>query len=116
MDSSNLLKKLISTALILAAEFTNCDGAMGYAFNMVVPDVRQPASLSGGSACPVRAHQLTAAANISLRWSTALGSSPVTIFTQTQDPTAQLAELEQTISTSLATWIWRLGPPSGAPR
>ena len=26
-----------------------------YAFNMLVPDVRQPAAVSGGSACPVRA-------------------------------------------------------------
>jgi hypothetical protein len=30
--------------------------ASGYAFNEIVPDVRQPASISGGSACPVRLH------------------------------------------------------------
>ena len=26
-----------------------------YSFNMLVPDARQPTSVSGGSACPVRA-------------------------------------------------------------
>src|SRR5579885_2877497 len=57
-------------------------GAMAYSFNQIVPDVRQPASLSGGSACPVRSHQLTAAGSIALRWSTALGSNPATIVTQ----------------------------------
>ena len=119
MHDSSLLKKLIAVGLILAAEFTNCDGAMGYAFNMIVPDLREPASLSGGSACPLKAHQLTAAGSISLRWSTALGSNPVTILTRTQDPTAQLAEIEQAISASLATWTGvsgtTLNPASLAP-
>lgn len=56
--------------------------AYGYAFNEIVPDVRQPASISGGgSACPVRAHQLTGPGAISFRWSTALNSSPQTILT-----------------------------------
>ena len=38
--------------------------AQAYAFNELVPDVRQPASVSGGSACPVKAHRLTAAGSI----------------------------------------------------
>jgi hypothetical protein len=44
---------------------------MGYAFSM--PEVRHPSSVSGGSACPVPAHQLTGVGNIIFRCSTALG-------------------------------------------
>ncbi|HMC26710.1 MAG TPA: matrixin family metalloprotease, partial [Verrucomicrobiae bacterium] len=114
-----VVERLTALILILAVLFTSCDAALAYAFNMVVADVRQPLSVSGGSACPVRAHQLTAAGNIALRWSTALGSNPVTILTQTQDPAAQLSEIEQSISTSLATWTavsgTSLQPASVAP-
>jgi hypothetical protein len=46
----------------------------GYTFNEIVPDVRQPAAFSGGSACPVRSHQLTGAGAIALRWSTVLNT------------------------------------------
>ena len=76
----------------------------GYSFNMIVPDVRQPASVSGGSACPVRTHQLTSPGSISIQWSTALNTSPVTIVTQNQSGSAQLAEIEQVIAQSLAVW------------
>ncbi len=78
--------------------------AGGYAFDEVVPDVRQAVALSGGSACPVRAHQLSAAGNIAVRWSTVLGTSPVTILTQNQTVNGQLAEIEQAITASLAVW------------
>jgi len=76
----------------------------GYAFNEIVPDVRQPSNFSGGSACPVHAHQLTSAANIAFRWSTSLGTSPVTILTQDQTASGRLNEIEQTIQQSFATW------------
>jgi hypothetical protein len=78
--------------------------AAGYAFNQVVPDVRQPVNLSGGSACPVHAHQLSAAAAIAVRWSTSLGANPVSIITQNQTVAARLTEIEQVISQSLAVW------------
>jgi Matrixin len=79
-------------------------GAQGYAFNEIVPDVRRGVAVSGGSACPVRAHQLSATGSIGLRWSTALGSNPVTIITQDQTPGGQLNEIEQVIVQSLAVW------------
>jgi hypothetical protein len=104
MKNSSHWKKWAALMIALAFEFAGCDNAAGYALNMQVPDVRQPASVSGGSACPVPARQLTGAGNIAFRWSTALGTSPVTIFTQSQDPSGQLAEIEQTITTSLAVW------------
>jgi hypothetical protein len=75
-----------------------------YSFNMIVPDVRQPSAISGGSACPVRAHQLTAPGSFSIQWSTALNTSPVTILTQNQTASGRLAEIEQTITQSLAVW------------
>ena len=78
--------------------------AQGYAFNMIVPDVRQPVSVSGGSACPVRSRQPTAAAAIALRWSTALNAAPVTILTADQTAAGRLNEVEQVIQQSLSVW------------
>jgi hypothetical protein len=55
--------------------------ANGYAFNEIVPDVRQSAALSGGSVCPVRSHIRAASpATRTIQWSTALGANPVTII------------------------------------
>lgn len=81
-------------------------GAPGYAytFNMIVPDVRQPATVSGGSACPVRSHQLTVPGAIALRWTTALGTNPVTILTQDQTAAGRLTEIEQAITQSIGVW------------
>src|SRR5713101_369113 len=104
MRNATRCKKLSALLMALAFECANCGPTAAYAFNLLVPDVRQPSSVSGGSACPVSAHQLTSAGNIAFRWSTALGSSPVTIFTQNQDPVAKSTEIEQTITTSLAVW------------
>jgi len=78
--------------------------AQAYSFGMIVPDVRQPSALSGGSACPVRAHQLTAAGSIAVRWSTALNANPVTILTLDQTASGRLTEIEQAITQSLAVW------------
>lgn len=78
--------------------------AQGYSFNEIVPDVREPASVSGGSACPVPSHQLTSVAAIAFRWSTALGTTPKTILTQDQTATGSLNEIEQVIQQSLSVW------------
>src|SRR5258708_13843494 len=76
--------------------------AQAYSFDMIVPDVRQPASISGGSSCPVRAHQLLAMGSIAVRWSTALNSNPVTVLTQNQTASVRLTEIEQVAAQSLA--------------
>lgn len=95
---------------IFAAAFAAFYGVWGaapaqaYSFNMIVPDVRQPAAVSGGSACPVRAHHLTAAGSLAVRWSTALNASPVTIVTQDQTASGRMTEIEQAIAQSLAVW------------
>jgi hypothetical protein len=90
----------ISVILCVAMAAT----ALSYSFDMIVPDVRQPASISGGSACPVRAHQLAAPGSIAVQWSTALNTNPVTIRTQNQTPAGRLSEIEQVITQSLAVW------------
>jgi len=78
--------------------------ALAYSFDMIVPDVRQPAALSGGSACPVPAHQLSAAGSIAVQWSTALSTSPVTIVTQNQTASGRLSEIQQTIMQTMSVW------------
>src|SRR6267378_4332263 len=95
------ISSTLVSALYLAAT-AQC--AAGYAFNQIVPDVRQPVGMSGGSACPVRAHQRSGASSISVRWSTTLGISPVSILTQNQTAAARLTEIEQVITQSLAVW------------
>src|SRR5271163_1468445 len=93
-------------AALFAAFYGVCGipGASGYAFNEIVPDVRQPASLSGGSACPVASHDVIAPGAIAEQWSTVLGTDPVTILTQDQTAAGQLNEIEQVITQSIAAW------------
>jgi hypothetical protein len=98
------IKRICASALALFYGTWFAPLAQGYLFDMVVPDVRQPAAISGGSACPVRTHQLTAAGSISVRWSTALNTNPVTIVTQDQTTSGRLTEIEQAIAQSLAVW------------
>jgi hypothetical protein len=96
--------KILTIALAAIYVAATAQSAAGYAFNQVVPDVRQPVAMSGGSACPVRAHQLTAASSIALRWSTTLGTNPLSILTQNHTAAACLTEIEQVITQSLAVW------------
>ena len=79
-------------------------GAHAYSFDQVVPDVRQSAALSGGSACPVPAHQLTAAGSINVRWSTSLNNNPVTIITQDQTAAGRQNEIAAVIQQAMAVW------------
>jgi hypothetical protein len=93
-------------AVLIAAFYGVCGipGASGYAFDQIVPDVRQPASVSGGSACPLPSHEVIAPGAIAEQWSTVLGTNPVTILTQDQTSTGRLNEIELVITQSLAVW------------
>jgi hypothetical protein len=93
-------------ATFLAALYGVCGipGASGYAFDQIVPDVRQPASVSGGSACPVASHDVIAPGAIAEQWSTVLGTNPVTILTQDQTAAGRLNEIEAVITQSMAVW------------
>jgi hypothetical protein len=98
------LRQLVVCIVAFLFEFWGVPSGRAYSFNMIVPDVRQPIPISGGSACPVRAHQLTAPGSISVQWSTALNANPATIVTQSQTASGQLTEIEQAIGQSLAVW------------
>jgi len=98
------LKQFSAWAVALLCGLGWAPASQAYSFNMIIPDVRQPAAISGGSACPVRAHQLTAPGSIAVQWSTAMNTSPVTILTQNQTASGRLTEIEQTITQSLAVW------------
>jgi len=98
------LKQVFASAIALFYAGWGAPAAQAFSFDMIVPDVRQPAGVSGGSACPVRAHQLTAAGSISVQWSTAFSTNPVTVVTQNQTASGRLTEIEQAISQSLAVW------------
>src|SRR5713226_8807588 len=112
-------RRILSAVLAVTYIAWTAQAAAGYAFNQIVPDVRQPIGVSGGSACPLRAHQLSAASSIAVRWSAALGTSPVSILTQNQTAAARLTEIEQVISQSLGVWTGVIGttllPASVAP-
>lgn len=94
------------SAIALAGIFATFSAppANGYSFNIIVPDVRQPAALSGGSACPVRSHIRTVAASRAVQWSTSLGADPLTIITQDQSPAGRLEEIEQVVAQSIGVW------------
>src|SRR2546423_13678479 len=77
-------RKLFSAALAAFYGAGTAPIASGYAFNEIVPDIRLALAFSGGSACPGRAHQLTAPGTITLGWSTIVGANPLTGLTQDQ--------------------------------
>jgi len=55
---------------------------LAYMLNSIVADLRQPASVSGGTSCPQPTHfDVSVAGAINRQWSTSLGTSPVTILT-----------------------------------
>ena len=113
------LQQIRSLCVMFFFTLWSAGPAHGYAFNEIVPDVRQPANLSGGSACPIASHQLSGSAAIAFRWSTALGSNPATILTQNQTPAGSLNEIEQVIEQSMSVWAnvsgTSLTPASYAP-
>ncbi|MGB7284870.1 MAG: matrixin family metalloprotease [Candidatus Acidiferrum sp.] len=99
-----LMRRCVAALLALFYGVCGIPGASGYAFDEIVPDVRQPASVSGGSACPVAAHELIAPSSIAEQWSTVLGTDPVTILTQDQTAAGSLNEIEQTITQAMTVW------------
>src|SRR5229473_5118297 len=98
------IERICASALALFYGAWSAPVAQAYSFDMIVPDVRQLAAISGGSACPVRTHQLTSAGSIAVRWSTVLNTNPVTIVTQNQTASGRLTEIEQVVAQSLAAW------------
>jgi hypothetical protein len=93
-----IMHSILAPLLVALYSVCGIPGASGYAFDQIVPDVRQPSSVSGGSACPVPSHNLIAPGAIAEQWSTVLGTNPVTILTQDQTAAGRLNEIEQVIT------------------
>ena len=94
---------LFATAMVLFHITAGCAGA--YDLGTTVADMRQPAWLSGGTACPqLTRFDISTPGEINRQWSTSLGGSPTTILTESQDPQGRLDEIEGVIDASLATW------------
>jgi hypothetical protein len=76
-----------------------------YDLGTVVGDMRQAASISGGTSCPQHTRfDVSAPGAINRQWSTSLGASPATILTADQSPAGQLNEIEAVVQASLAAW------------
>ena len=100
----NTVRKQIARGFVVFYAGFLAPSANCYTFDMVVPDVRQSASLSGGSACPLPAHQLSNPGSIALQWSTALNTNPLTIITQDQTSAGRLSEIAAVVQQSIAVW------------
>jgi Matrixin len=100
----NTIRKLSTTGVAVLYALWSAAFAQSYAFNMIVPDVREAASLSGGSACPIPSRQLVATGSIAVQWSTVLSTNPQTIFTTDQTPTGSLNEIGAVIQQSENVW------------
>ena len=76
-----------------------------YVLGTSVGDMRQAASLSGGTSCPqLTRFDVSSPGTINRQWSTSLGNSPVTILTVDQTSAGHLNEIEAVIQQSLAAW------------
>jgi hypothetical protein len=95
-----LLSLLASGPLAVAPD------AQSYVLNYIVPDMRQPPAVSGGTACPQRMRLAPHFLGIDGRlWFTTLGSNPVTILTLSQSKTARLNEVQGSIERAFNAWI-----------
>jgi len=104
MPRSTTMRRWAATGVAFVYCLWSAIAARGYAFNQIVPDLRQPSMLTGGSACPIPSHQLSNPGAVAVRWSTALRSSPQTVLTADQTSTGRLNEIEQVIQQSLGIW------------
>jgi len=88
----------------------------GYVLTYTVGDLRLSPGQSGGTACPhLNRFSTTTAGVIDRRWSTSLGTAPVTILTADQSPTGRLSEIEAALQESYSAWTGVAGTTLAAP-
>jgi hypothetical protein len=76
-----------------------------YDLGTTVADMRQGAPLSGATSCPrLSRFSIPRPRSILRRWSTALGTSPVTILTANLTAVGRLTEIQTVIQQSLSVW------------
>ena len=118
IKKARLATNLLSWILLVHA-MTPVTGA-AYVVNTTVADMRQPASVSGNTACPQPTRtDLAISGGVRRQWSTSLGASPANILTADQTAAGRLAEIETTISQAYGVWTGVAGskllPASLAP-
>ena len=92
-------------SLLLLLQGVVAPDAAGYVLNYVVPDMRQPAAISGNTACPQRMKIAPSFFGIGGRqWATILGANPVTIRTLSQASGPRLDEIERSVERAFAAW------------
>ena len=100
-------KRLLAApaAVLLLLHAAVPQAASAYMLNLVVADMRQTASLSGGTSCPQPTRfDLSNFGSIAVQWSTNLGMHPTTILTANPPSDGQLDEIEETIDLSFFSW------------
>jgi hypothetical protein len=94
---------ILAAILFLMQVTASLTGA--YDLGTAVGDIRQTASLSGGTSCPqLTRFDISTPGAIDRQWSTSLGANPITILTADQSAAGQLNEIEAVIQTSLSAW------------
>ena len=103
--SRSLRRAAVASAVLLSAHMIFPSPDAGYGLNYVVADMREPAAISGNTACPQRMRMdISTAGGVNRQWSTSLGTNPVSILTADQTPAGQLNEIESAIEQSFAPW------------
>jgi hypothetical protein len=82
----------------------NTQSAQGYASGSVVGDMRQPPSVSGGTACPQRTRFDISNSLINRQWSNEFGFVPNNILTLDQTILGQIAEVEAVVRAAFDVW------------
>ena len=105
MRRQTIIRRSVASGVAFLYSIWSVVAAHGYAFNQIVPDMRQPGTLTGGSACPIASHQLSRPGAIAVRWSTVLGTSPQTVVTADLTAAGRLNEIEQVVQQSFNVWM-----------
>jgi hypothetical protein len=101
-ENARTLAASLASLLLLAVVAPD---ALSYVLNYVVADARQPAAISGNTACPQRMKIAPSFSGIGGRqWATILSTNPVTIRTLSQASGARLDEIERSIERAFAAW------------
>lgn len=94
---------IVAAMLFLTQVTSRLTGA--FDLGTAVGDLRQAASLSGGTSCPqLTRFDVSTPGTIGRQWSTSLSANPATILTADQSPAGRPNEIETAIQTSLAAW------------
>lgn len=110
MSPASARERVLRSSLSLAVAWlfllqVTAGPAGAYDLGTTVADMRQAASLSGGTSCPqLTRFSISTPGSINRQWSTSLGTNPVTILTEDQTPAGRLNEIQAVIQQSLSVW------------